>query len=96
MIRFLESEASMHWDVVEVKPEADYGLFLRFMDGLSGRVRLDPREFTGVLASLADVEFFNRVHIDGGAPAWPGDIDLAPDALYRQIAGERDVRQRAS
>lgn len=26
----------MHWDVVEVKPEADYCLFVRFKDGLSG------------------------------------------------------------
>jgi hypothetical protein len=86
----------MHSDVVEVRPEADYGLFVRFKDGLSGRVRLDPREFTGVLGPLADLEFFNRVYIDGGAPAWPGDIDLAPDALYRQIAGDRDIHQRAS
>ena len=86
----------MHWDVVEIKPEADYCLFLRFKDGLSGRVRLDPSEFTGVLKPLGNVDFFNRVYIDGGAPAWPGDIDLAPDALYRQIADERDVRQRAS
>lgn len=92
----LQSEATMQWDVVEIRPEADYSLFLRFKDGLSGRVRLDPVEFTGVLTLLRDVEFFNRVYIDGGAPAWPGEIDLAPDALYRQIAGERDLRQRAS
>jgi hypothetical protein len=32
----------MHWDVVEVKPEADYCLFVQFKDGLSGRVWLDP------------------------------------------------------
>ena len=30
----------MYWDVVEVKPEPDYSLFVRFQDGLSGRVRL--------------------------------------------------------
>ncbi|HBY63952.1 MAG TPA: DUF2442 domain-containing protein, partial [Solibacterales bacterium] len=47
---------------------------------MSGRVRLGPGEFTGVLEPLGDVEFFNRVYIDAGAPAWPGDIDLAPDA----------------
>jgi Protein of unknown function (DUF2442) len=86
----------MHWDVVEIKPESDYCLFLRFKDGLSGRVRLDPGELTGVLEPLRDVDFFNRVYIDGGAPAWPGEIDLAPDAIYRQIAGARDIRQRAS
>jgi hypothetical protein len=84
----------MHWDVVEIKPEADYSLFVRFKDGLSGRVRLNPGEFTGVMAPLRDIEFFNRVYIDSGAPAWPGDIDLAPDALYRQIADQRDLRQR--
>jgi hypothetical protein len=86
----------MHWDVVEVKPDADYSLFLRFKDGLSGRIRLDHGEFTGVLEPLSNVEFFNRVYIDDGAPAWPGDIDLAPDALYRQIADQWDLRQRAS
>jgi hypothetical protein len=85
----------MHWDVVEVKPEEGYWLFLRFKDGLSGRVRLDPRDLTGVLAPLRDLEFFNRVFIDGGAPAWPGDVDLAPDTIYRQIASERDTRQHA-
>jgi len=53
----------MHWDVVEVRPEADYSLFIRFKDGVSGSVRLDPREFTGVMSPLADIEFFNCVYI---------------------------------
>jgi hypothetical protein len=26
------------------------------------------------------------VYIDHGAVAWPGEIDLAPDAMYEQIA----------
>jgi len=82
--------------VVEINPEANYSLFFGFKDALSGRVRLDPGELTGVLAPLGDVAFFNRVYIDGGALAWPGDIDLAPDALYRKIADQRDIRQRAS
>jgi hypothetical protein len=30
----------MYWDVVEVRPEADYRLFVRFKDGLSGFVQL--------------------------------------------------------
>jgi hypothetical protein len=47
----------MHWDVVEGK--VDYCRFVRFKDGLNGRVQLDPREFTGLLSPLADVEFFN-------------------------------------
>ena len=86
----------MYWDVIEVEPEPDYCLFVRFRNGVSGRVRFDPGEFTGVLQPLRDREFFKRVYVDEGTPAWPGDIDLAPDALYRQIATEPEARQRAS
>jgi hypothetical protein len=41
---------------------------------------------TGVRAALRDTQFFKRVYIDGGAVTWPGDIDLAPDAMHAQIA----------
>jgi len=76
----------MYWDVVEVKPEPDYRLFVRFADGTCGRVQLAPAELTGVLAPLRDRSFFERVYIDEGAVAWPGEIDLAPDAMYEQVA----------
>jgi hypothetical protein len=79
----------MHWDVVEVEPERDYCLFVRFKDGLAGRVQLRPEELTGALAPLLDVQFFEQVFIDCGAVAWPGDLDLAPDAMYAEVAGER-------
>jgi hypothetical protein len=85
----------MHWDVIEVKPEPGYRLFVRFKDGLAGRVRLRPEELTGALAPLADVQFFGRVLIDCGAVAWPGEIDLAPDAMYAQIASRRQGDQQA-
>jgi hypothetical protein len=79
----------MYWDVVEVKPEPDYCLFVRFQDGLSGYVRLRKEELTGVLAPLKDPDFFGQVFIDQGAIAWPGEIDLAPDAIHADIAGQR-------
>jgi hypothetical protein len=85
----------MYWDVVEVKSEPDYCLFVRFKDGLAGRVRLRTEELTGVLAPLRDMRFFEKVFIDSGAVAWPGGIDLAPDAMYAQIAGERPELQQA-
>jgi hypothetical protein len=50
---------------------------------------------TGVLAPLQEVSFFNRVFIDQGAVAWPGDIDLAPDAMYRQIASDPNRQRQA-
>ena len=76
----------MYWDVVEAKPEPDYRLFVRFADGTCGRVQRPPAELTGVLAPLRDRSFFERVYIDHGAVAWPGEIDLAPDAMYEQVA----------
>ena len=76
----------MYWDIVEVRPEPDYNLFVRFADGASGRVRISPENMTGVLAPLRDERFFKEVFVDQGAVAWPGEIDLAPDAMYEEIA----------
>ena len=87
------SRVYMYWDVVEVKPEPGYCLFVRFSDGLAGRVQLRREELTGVLAPLLDSRFFEQVFIDCGAVAWPGEIDLAPDAMYAQVAGQRLERE---
>ena len=85
----------MYWDVVEVKPEPDHCLFVRFKDGLTGRVRLQKEELTGALAPLRDVQVFEQVFIDYSVVAWPGEIDLAPDAMYAQVASQRHEPQQA-
>ena len=85
----------MYWDVVEVKPAPGYCLFVRFRDGLSGRVRLQKEELTGVLAALQDPGFFEQVFIGQGAIGWPGEIDLAPDAMHAELA-RRGGEQSAS
>ena len=84
----------MYWDVVDVKLEPHYCLFVRFKDGQAGRVHLREEDLTGVLAPLRDVQFFERVFIDCGAVAWPGEIDLAPDAMYSQVVGKRPELQQ--
>ena len=48
-------------------------------------MRFELDHFTGVFEPLKDADFFSRVFIDSGAVTWPGDIDLAPDAMYREI-----------
>jgi len=83
----------MYWDVVEVKPEPGYTLLVRFKDGLTGRVQLRREELTGVLSPLLDVHFFEQVFIDEGAVAWPGEIDLAPDAMYAQVASQSESQR---
>ena len=75
----------MYWDVVEVKLLEDLGLFVRFADGLTGEVRFTREHLTGVFEPLKNPTFFNQVYVDHGAVAWPGQIDLAPDAMYREI-----------
>jgi hypothetical protein len=86
----------MYWDVVEVIPEPDYCLFVRFKDGRKGHVRLHREDLTGALRPLLDMDFFGRVYIDSGAVAWPGDIDLAPDAMYAEVARQHSEHERAS
>lgn len=75
----------MYWDVVEVKSLEPLGLFVRFMDGLAGEVRFKPEHLSGVFEPLKDPAYFKQVYVDHGAVAWPGQIDLAPDAMYQEI-----------
>jgi len=78
----------MNWDVVEVKVEAPLSLHVRFHDGTKGKVRFEPSYLTGVFKALQDQQVFEQVHIDGGAVAWPGELDLAPDAMYSAIKSQ--------
>jgi len=42
-------------------------------------------ESPGVFQALRDPAVFRQVHLDHGAVTWPGEIDLAPDAMYDDI-----------
>jgi hypothetical protein len=75
----------MYWDVVEVKAEPGHQLYIRFADGTSGKIQLDISELSGALAPLRDPVLFERVFVDHGVVAWLGDIELAPDAMYRHV-----------
>ena len=54
-------------------------------DGLIGEVRFAPEHLTGVFEPLKDPDYFRKVYIDHGVVEWPGQIDLAPDAMYNEI-----------
>lgn len=79
----------MYWDIVKAVPKANYSLFVRFKDGLEGLVHLRPEQLTGVLEPLRDERFFEQAFIDDGAVTWPGEIDLAPDAMYAEVSGKQ-------
>ena len=76
------------WRIREVRVCRDYCLWLRFNDGTEGEIDLteflrSPR--AGIFSSLLDKETFSRVRLEHGALIWPGELDIAPDALYREI-----------
>jgi hypothetical protein len=39
----------------------------------------------GVFAALADPNVFSQAFVLYGAVTWPGELDLAPDAMYDEI-----------
>jgi hypothetical protein len=75
----------MYWDVINVVPESDFSLSVSFKDGTTGKVFFEETHLTGVFSLLRDPAYFRLVSIDNGVVAWPDDIDLAPDAMYREI-----------
>ncbi|MEO8622163.1 MAG: DUF2442 domain-containing protein [bacterium] len=63
-------------------------LAVRFADGTSGEVDVSKLIFgpmPGVFEALRDPVLFEQVGIELGAVTWPGELDLAPDAMYDEI-----------
>ena len=81
----------MPWRVAEAQVLPEFRLRIRFLDGLEGIVdmnRLIGSADAGVFKALADPAMFQRAAVEHGAVTWPGDLDLAPDAMYRAIAAD--------
>lgn len=76
------------WRVAAVEALPGFRLYVRFMDGTEGTVHLAAfiqSPSAGVFASLANPALFEEVFVEHGAVTWPGNIDLAPDAMYAEI-----------
>ena len=65
--------------------DASYNVQGTFADGISGKVQFEPSRLTGVFQALKDPDVFRQVYIEQGAVTWPGNGDLAPDAMYEAI-----------
>jgi hypothetical protein len=78
----------MPWRVVEANALPGYRLQVRFIDGLCGEVDMNALVHSataGVFAQLANPTHFASVFVEHGAVTWPGEIDLAPDAMHAAI-----------
>jgi Protein of unknown function (DUF2442) len=71
--------------VVAVTATHDLTLHVEFADGLQGEVKFSPCHLTGVFEPLKNPKFFAQACVEHGAVTWPGDLDLAPDAMYDAI-----------
>lgn len=76
--------------IVEMSARANYGLFLRYEDGVEGVVDLSSLVGRGVFKSWASPGIFEQVRLsEVGAPEWPGEVDLCPDSLYMKLTGKK-------
>ena len=81
------------WRVTAVEALPGFRLQVAFADGLTGTVdmsRMVHSPKAGVFAALADPSVFAQVKLEYGAVTWPGELDLAPDAMHAAIQ-ERGV-----
>jgi hypothetical protein len=65
-----------------------FRLYVRFSDGTEGTVELGDflnSPSAGVFAALRDETVFRQAQVKLGAVTWPDDLDLAPDAMHREI-----------
>ena len=75
----------MNYDVIDVQAVPPMALQVRFADGTAGHVRFELSHLTGVFAALKDPVVFAQARVEAGAVTWPGNLDLAPDAMYTEI-----------
>ncbi|MHB8302463.1 MAG: DUF2442 domain-containing protein [Acidobacteriaceae bacterium] len=76
------------WRVTMVEALPGFRLQVAFADGLRGVVDMSGLVHSpkaGVFAALADPHIFAQVKLEHGAVTWPGEVDLAPDAMHTAI-----------
>ena len=71
--------------VIAVNATAGLTLHVEFADGVRGEVRFLPSHLTGVFKPLEDPAFFAQARVEDGVVTWPGELDLAPDAMYKAV-----------
>lgn len=80
------------WRLVAMHALPGFRPRVRFNDGTEGTVemaRFLASAEDGVLVALRDEALFRQVRLDTGAVTWPGNLDLAPDAMHRAIKERR-------
>ena len=69
-------------DIVQVKPTEHRWLVLDFENGEKRRFDMLPLLEQNPWIRIKPAALFERVFIENGTVAWPGNIDIAPETLY--------------
>lgn len=75
----------MEWDVVEARVLEHGCIYVKFADGIEGKVRFNNSAYRGVFEKLCNPSEFNKIRLNGYFITWPGELDLAPDAMHEAI-----------
>ena len=77
----------MDYDVLEARYVRDYVVWLRFRDGTSGEVDLQPALRGPVFEPLKDVSYLRQFTIDPEFETltWPNGADIAPEFLHDNV-----------
>lgn len=75
---------------IEIKPLADYKLWLKFDNGEEGLVDLSDKVGKGVFLGWQDFKNFQKARIvnNNRAIAWNDDLDICVDSLYMKATGK--------
>jgi hypothetical protein len=75
----------MHWDVVTVRPLANFCIDVTLRDGSHGVFDMKPYLDVGIFQELRNPAYFNRVDVQFDAVTWPHGQDIAPETLYARL-----------
>ena len=79
--------------LAEVRAEANYTLWVRFEDGLEGRVYVGDLVGLGMFRLWSDEDRFGDVAIDpiGSVLSWGEGVELDADVLYHHLTNRAKV-----
>jgi hypothetical protein len=82
--------------ITACKAEDDYQLWLRFEDGLEGRVFLGNLLEIGAFQLWRDVREFEKVSVDPetATVTWEGGIRLDADILYHDVKAHNEMEHK--
>jgi hypothetical protein len=67
-----------------VKPLQAYQLEVTFKNGERRLFDAKPFLERGIFGRLKDVSLFNQAYVAYDTVCWPGELDIAPETIYRR------------